>query len=1137
MAESNAKVRLSKAAREFNIGMKTVIEFLEKKGFKVDSNPNTKLEPEMYAFLVDEFQAEKKVKEIAHLKGLEYVGKQTISIENKVENYEDRETEEFDSTELFITNSTVEYTTGKKNHYPVKPVEKTKPQQTEKNPVSEKPVTKTTETSAEAVVKIKEKQTPIEEKITIESTIENLKGKKTEPEQIKVEKEAAPVEKETVEPIQQTIEPIQQTIEPIQQTIEPIQQTIEPIQQTSEPIQQTSEPIQQTIEPIQQTIEPIQQTIEPIQQTSEPIQPTEEKTKARPPESVEKPKEKIVKHKPEETTHEKKDARKVDADTKILEKTKSKTEEKKGLKVLGSIDLENINQRTRPRKKTKAEKYRDAETKSKLQNKIPEKQKAKQHKPYKKPDRKPENQQNRAIEKSVTLKTDKVAAKVSDKKQIRDDNFIPTTVEKLTGPKILDKIVLPVENKHKKKKPVASSTDNKIGQKKKKRKRIRTGNRPVRQNVKSTKDSILVKKKTYQKKKEVKKELTEEEIQKQIKETLARLAPSGKSKSSKHRRQKRETFSHQMEEQLRKQQEEKSILKVTEFVTANELANLMNINVNDVIKTCLQLGLFVSINQRLDAETIVLVVEEYGFKVEFVDIDDHESFDVEEEGDNEEDLIERAPIVTVMGHVDHGKTKLLDYIRKANVVAGEAGGITQHIGAYEVTTDSGKNITFLDTPGHEAFTAMRARGAKVTDVAIVVIASDDSVMPQTKEAINHAQAAGVPIVFAINKIDKPTANAEKIKEQLANLNFLVEDWGGKFQSQDVSAITGQGIPELLEKVLLEAELLELKANPNKRGKGTVLEASLDKGRGYVANILVNEGTVHKGDILIAGHVFGKVKAMFNERNKLIKEAGPSTPVLMLGLIGAPQAGDVFNVMKDEKEAKHIASKRQQLLREQSLRSQKHITLDEIGRRIAIGSFKELNIIVKGDVDGSVEALSDSLLKLSTEEVQVNVIHKAVGAIIESDILLASASNAIIIGFQVRPVPQARKLAEKEQIDIRLYSIIYQAIEELKAAILGMLEKKEIEKITCNIDVREVFKISKVGTIAGCYVLDGKINRNTKVRLIRNGIVVYTGNLGSLKRFKDDVKEVATGYECGLNIENFNDIKVGDIVEGFEMVEV
>ena len=582
---------------------------------------------------------------------------------------------------------------------------------------------------------------------------------------------------------------------------------------------------------------------------------------------------------------------------------------------------------------------------------------------------------------------------------------------------------------------------------------------------------------------------------------------------------------------------EQKVLKVTEFVTANELATLMNIPVTKVIATCMSLGMFVSINQRLDAEILQVVAEEFGFKVEFQSMDVQEAIAEADEPDNPEDLVPRAPVVTVMGHVDHGKTKLLDFIRSTNVVAGEAGGITQHIGAYEVKTSTGKKITFLDTPGHEAFTAMRARGAKITDVAIIVIAADDNVMPQTVEAINHAHAANVPIVFAINKIDKPTADPQKIYRQLADMNILVEEWGGKVQSQEISAKQGIGVDELLEKVLLEAEMLDLKGNPNKLAKGAVIESALDKGRGYVAKLLVQEGTLHVGDMVLAGTTYGKVKAMFNERNQPLKEAGPSTPLLLLGLNGAPQAGDNFNVMNDEREVKTIANRRQQLQREMGIRTQKHITLDEIGRRIAIGDFKELNIIVKADVDGSVEALSDSLLKLSTEEVQVNIIHKSVGAISEADIMLASASNAVIVGFNVRPTMQARKIAEKEQIDIRLYSIIYTAIEEIKSAIEGMLAPEIQEVVTCNIEIREVFHISKVGNIAGCMVLDGKVNRQTKIRLIRDGIVVHQGTLGSLKRFKDDVKEVSAGFECGLNIENFNDIKVGDIIEGYTEKEV
>jgi translation initiation factor IF-2 len=595
--------------------------------------------------------------------------------------------------------------------------------------------------------------------------------------------------------------------------------------------------------------------------------------------------------------------------------------------------------------------------------------------------------------------------------------------------------------------------------------------------------------------------------------------------------------SKQAEEEQQKIQEEQKVIQVAEYVTANDLANMIDTPVTDIIATCMGIGIFVSINQRLDAETLVLVAEEFGYKVKFVGVEATEAIPTDEDDYAEEDKEPRSPIVTVMGHVDHGKTKLLDYIRSANVIAGEAGGITQHIGAYEVKLDDGRAITFLDTPGHEAFTAMRARGAKVTDIAIIVIAADDKVMPQTKEAINHAQAAGIPIVFAINKVDKPTANPDAVKNELSQMNILVEDWGGKYQSQEISALKGDGIDDLLEKVLLEAELLDLKATPRRRAVGSVIESSLDKGRGYVTKMLVQDGTLRIGDMVLAGSTYGKVKAMFNERNQAIKVAGPSAPVLMLGLSNAPQAGDNFNVLTDEREVKDIATKREQLQREQSIRTQKHITLDEIGRRLAIGDFQELNVIVKADVDGSVEALSDALIKLSTNKIQLNVIHKSVGQISESDVLLASASDAIIVGFQVRPNLQARKLAETEGIQIKLYSIIYQAIEDVKAALEGMLSPEEEEKIVANVEVRETFKITKVGTIAGCMVLDGKITRNTPIRIIRDGVVIYTGKLGSLKRFKDDVKEVSSGYECGLNIENFNDIKVGDIVEGYEIVEV
>ena len=632
----------------------------------------------------------------------------------------------------------------------------------------------------------------------------------------------------------------------------------------------------------------------------------------------------------------------------------------------------------------------------------------------------------------------------------------------------------------------------------------------------------------------------QKEIQKQIKETYARMN-EGKGKNNfgaKHRKEKRELASQKMQEEMELQALDKKVLKVTEFVTVNDLATLMNNTpVTKVIGACMNLGLMVSINQRLDAEALVLVAEEFGYEVEFVTADLTEAINQEQESDDDGNLVPRPPVITVMGHVDHGKTSLLDYIRKSNVIAGEAGGITQHIGAYNVKLPDGQRITFLDTPGHEAFTAMRARGAKMTDLAIIIIAADDAIMPQTIEAINHAQAAGVPMIFAINKIDKPGANPEKIKEQLANMNSLVEDWGGKYQCQEISAKRGINVDKLLDKVLLEAELLELKANPSRRATGAVIESSLDKGRGYLATVLVQNGTMRVGDIMLSGCYTGRVKAMFNERGQKVDEAGPSTPVSVLGLNGAPTAGETFNIMADEKEAKDIANKREQLIRIQGIKTQKHMTLEEIGRRIAIGNFKELNVIVKGDVDGSIEALSDSLLKLSTEEVRVNVIHKAVGAISESDVLLAAASDAIIIGFQVRPSANARKLAEKEEIEIRLYSVIYDAINEVKSGIEGMLEPEEKEEITATAEVRETFKISKVGTIAGCMVKEGKLTRTAKVRVIRDGIVVYTGELGSLKRFKDDVKEVSAGMDCGLNISGYNDIKIGDVVEAYTIVEI
>ena len=729
---------------------------------------------------------------------------------------------------------------------------------------------------------------------------------------------------------------------------------------------------------------------------------------------------------------------------------------------------------------------------------------------------------------------------------------IKVEVERLAGPKVVDKIDLSQFDKKKKKKReriekggsqkvdvTKVEADNKVSRKDKNK----GGNAPAQQQNQGKNGKKNRRDRGGDKFKpamtEAEQEEMQKEIQKQIKETYARMNENKKQNfGAKHRKEKRELASQRMQEEMEMQELEQKVLKVTEFVTVNDLATLMNNTpVTKVIGACMSLGMMVSINQRLDAETLVLVAEEFGYEVEFVTANLTDAIAQGEAEDTEEDLLPRPPVITVMGHVDHGKTSLLDYIRKANVIAGEAGGITQHIGAYNVKLPDGQRITFLDTPGHEAFTAMRARGAKMTDVAIIIIAADDCIMPQTVEAINHAQAAGVPMVFAINKIDKPGANPDKIREQLSNMNILVEDWGGKYQCQEISAKKGINVDLLLDKVLLEAEMLELKANPNKKASGAVIESSLDKGRGYLATILVQNGSLRVGDVMLSGCYTGRVKAMFNERGQKVEEAGPSTPVSVLGLNGAPTAGETFVVMADEKEAKDIANKREQLIRIQGIKTQKHMTLEEIGRRIAIGNFKELNVIVKGDVDGSVEALSDSIIKLSTEEVRVNVIHKAVGAISESDILLAAASDAIIIGFQVRPMPSARKLAEKEEIEIRLYSVIYDCINELKSGIEGMLEPEQKEVVTATAEVQETFKISKVGTIAGCIVREGKLQRTAKVRVIRDGIVVYTGELGSLKRFKDDVKEVLMGMDCGLNIQGYNDIKVGDVVEAYTIEEI
>ncbi len=966
--------RLSKIARELNVGISTIVDFLHKKGFKIDSNPNTKVTPDQYDILLQEFSNDLSVKKESERLNLRHLREklETVTI-NDISEEAESDNQEYD--ELLIKDANVKST----------PFE-----------------------------------TDTEKKIEKGDNIRlNILGK------IEIEKQE---KKEAEEKEHKTAE------EKAKAEVKPGKKT--PVAKDEDEVTDVKD-----LEDIEEEIIEEEEVIRP-------------------------------------------DIKEVD------------------VKVVGRIDLDSMNQRTRPPRKSREEK--EKERQARIAGRHRESGEAR-------------TRHGEGTNEAFDSEPD-------------EGEIIPTKFRKLSGPVVVGKMDL----------PFSEDDAESLRGDKKKRKRIKIDKERVKfeepKEVRKTDESKT--KATGKKKKHrkgLKFEISEDEVDKQIKDTMSRLAPKGKSKGSKYRREKRDLISQKLQAEEQKKIDEKNILKVTEFVSVNELANMMNVPVNEIIATCMNIGLFVSINQRLDAETMAFVADEFNYKVEFVSADLQDT--IPEEEDEEENLTPRPPIVTVMGHVDHGKTKLLDYIRKTNVIAGEAGGITQHIGAYGVELAGGKQITFLDTPGHEAFTAMRARGAQITDVAIIVVAADDGVMPQTVEAINHAQAAGVPMVFAINKIDKREANPEKIKESLANMNILVEDWGGKYQSQEISAKSGINIDELLEKVLLEAELLDLKANSGKNAVGTVIESSLDKGRGYVATLLVQAGTLHISDIVLAGTHTGRVKAMFNERGKKIDEAGPSAPVMLLGLDGAPQAGDKFNVMDNEREAKEIAVKRNQLQREQGLRSQKHITLDEIGRRIAIGNFQELDIIVKGDVDGSVEALSDSLIKLSTPEIQVNIIHKAVGQISEGDVLLAAASNAIIVGFQVRPSMQARRLAEKEEIEIRLYSVIYDAIEEVRAAMEGMLSPEIREEIVSTLEVIETFKITKVGTIAGCMVKEGKIKRDTKIRIIREGIVVYTGELGSLKRFKDEVKEVVSGLECGLNIANFNDLKVGDIIEGYEIREI
>ncbi len=1090
-------LRLSKVAKEFNIGINTIVDFLAKKGHPIDSNPNSKVTPEAYFLLTKEFQSEKSLKEETKKVGLNLAKRETITIEDAREEGVEGNSDDFDDEDRDETPS--KEITGKNDKGLLEDA-----------------------APAPVVEKIPEVSLP-GPKVVGKIDISDSKPKKETLPSETVEKESKEIQAETI------VNELVTKQEPVQ-----VQEIVKESPKVDSP-QAVQEPASETKQEV-------------------PAEQADEKT------SSEAAGPKIL--------------GKVDLD-KLNPQHKEKTQEKAPIADNQAQPRTEKNEQAQPKHKEAPSHDAGKEKHAhKADNKPHHNEKKQEHPAHK------ENApvQHQPKKQEVTTPPLQETSTIAPPAKTEPDIF-KTQVRKLEGPTILGKIDLPDPRDHSKK-PVASSSDpNKA--KKKKRKRIKKDKAEGGQNGQGTENKTqgqgqhqgrpngdknqqgqqkqqhpqgsgetkeqreerqkkaqqqaAQKNKKWEKKEAAKVELTEEEISKQIKETLARLSGTGKSKTSKHRKHKREILQQHRMEEMEQSQIDQQILKVTEFVSANELATMMNVTVNEIISTCMSLGLFVSINQRLDAETITIVASEFGYEVEFVSIDAQDL--IEEEVDEVEDLIDRAPIVTVMGHVDHGKTSLLDRIRHTNVIKGEAGGITQHIGAYQVVLENGKTISFLDTPGHEAFTAMRARGAKITDVAIIVVAADDNVMPQTIEAINHAHAANVPIVIAINKIDKNNANPEKVKEELAKINVLVEDWGGKYQSQEISAKSGINIDKLLEKVLLEAEFLNLKANPRKKATGTIIESSLDKGRGYLATLLVQSGTMKLGDTLVAGTVYGKIKAMFNERNQRIKEAGPSTPVQILGLNGAPTAGDTFNVMTSEQEAKSIAAKRQQLLREQGLRTQKHITLDEIGRRIAIGDFKELNIIVKGDVDGSVEALSDSLLKLSTPEVQVNIIHKAVGSITEGDVLLASASNAIIVGFQVRPSSSARKLAEQEQIDIRIYSIIYNAINEIKSAIEGMLSPEIEEKITANIEIREVFKITKVGSVAGCMVLDGKITRNSHVRVIRDGIVVYTGYLGSLKRFKDDAKEVASGYECGLNIDRFNDIKVGDIIEAFETIEI
>lgn len=1117
MANNKPKKRLSKIAKEFNVGISTIVDFLQKNGIEIEANPNTKVTPDCYDLLVKEYSTDIHYKQesekLSRRKSREK--KETVSLDDIDKDKKDTQDEDV----VMIKEAQVP---AQKDT----PVDETVQEETSKQ-----------ETEKEEEEKQKE-DIKILGKLDLDDV--NKKSKKTDQKKKPEEK------KDKIEPTEKTKEEKTTEKDADEKKKEEVEKKVEKEELHIEQKQEQKQEEKQEKEPLEEA-----EATEKKDEKDDTQKKKQEDSHEKPEKKIEKKETKVEEPKEKEQTKEK--------DT----KTEDEQSKDPDVKVIGKINLENINQKTRPDKKVKEQKKskqvddkkqthkekQESKTEVKDKKKKDEQRRKKSTKVDEKKMKEKSGSDNTNVRKKESDK-EKKESKHSNQKQEEDEVF-KSKVKKLSGPTVVGKIDLSEHSKNKKrkkKKPVASSSD-KTKNKKKKRRRIQQKINVKKSNNKKQEQKQddkqrqrkhrRVTKKSQRKPKGHKNVVDEEDVQKQIKETLARLtAGKQKSKAAKYRRTKREQISKKQQEEQEKKEKEQKVLKVTEFITANELASMMDVHVNEIISMCMTLGQPVNINQRLDAETISLIAEEFGYEVEFTTIDVKEMIDEEEIiEDSEEELEHRAPIVTVMGHVDHGKTSLLDYIRNANVVAGEAGGITQHIGAYNVTLDNDKKITFLDTPGHEAFTAMRARGAQVTDIAIIVVAADDSVMPQTVEAINHAQAANIPIVFAINKIDKPGANPDKIKEQLANMNYLVEDWGGKYQSEDISAKKGLQVDELLEKVLLEAEMLELKANPNKRAVGTIIESSLDKGRGYIATVLISAGTLQVGDIMLAGCYTGRVRAMYNERNKRVEKVEPSEPVIVLGLNGAPQAGDSFYVMEHEREAREIANKKEQLQREQTIRAQKHITLDEIGRRIAIGNFQELNIIIKGDVDGSIEALADAFYKLSTEEIQVNVIHKAVGQISESDIMLAAASNAIVVGFQVRPSMGARKLAENEGIDIRLYSVIYDAVNEIKDAMAGMLSPELKEQVIGTAEIRETFKISKVGTVAGCFVKDGKITRDSKVRVIRDGIVVYTGELGSLKRFKDDVKEVKSGFECGLNIEKFNDIKVEDIIEAFKEVEV